>query len=90
MTRLELDEDWKIILRDAWSVRFTIIAGFFGGLEAALPFLYSAWHGPAVALGAMTFFATAGALISRVVVQRKMQDRMQAAMAARSTDGAAT
>lgn len=66
---LRLHDDWLLILRRAWSIRFLLLAGT---LQAAVVFLqfdqpYSR-HSP-VWFALAAFAATLGAFISRLVAQ---------------------
>lgn len=67
---MKLVDDWKKILRRAWSIRMAIIAAVFSGAEVALPYLGDAI--PSGPLAALSFVAAAGAIISRVVAQPEM------------------
>lgn len=66
-------DDWKSILRKAWSVRFMIAASLLSGLEVALPFMKEALEpldvvkpGTFAVLAALT---SAAAMVARVLAQ---------------------
>jgi hypothetical protein len=68
MDKPELASNWKTILTKAWSIRFILLAGFFTAAEITLPLLSNKIPEGGFALA--TFFAVAGAFISRIVAQR--------------------
>lgn len=74
--KVRLIEDWKSVLTRAWSVRLILLTGLLSGLQAALgviPFefvqLLPAWVWPVV-----TLLVSAGALISRLVLQEALRE----------------
>lgn len=76
LARLEamLIDDWRGVLKRAWSVRLLAISFVLDGLEAAVNVITS-WHVPVpVSPGVFAAFAaltTAAAGIARFVAQRK-------------------
>lgn len=66
-----LYENWKQLLRKAWSIRLMILAFIFTGLEVALPLLSESI--PNKLFAVLSGFAVAGAFVSRLVVQKDMQ-----------------
>lgn len=67
--RFALVWNWRQILRYAWSIRLLLVAGLLSGAEVALPLLQSVLPVPAGAFAALSFVATAGAFVSRLVAQ---------------------
>lgn len=65
---MRLYENWKQILRKAWSIRFIMLAGFLTGCEVVLPLFSDAI--PRHLFAVLSFVAVAGALVSRLVAQR--------------------
>jgi hypothetical protein len=64
---MRLYQNWRFIIKKAWSIRFILIAGVFSGAEAILPmFSYAIPH---KLFAILTFVAVAGAFISRIVAQ---------------------
>jgi hypothetical protein len=68
---LELVDNWRDVLRYAWSVRIIIISGVLNALAAALDFggllpISPAW------LFALTFVVNLGAFVARIVAQRNL------------------
>ena len=61
-------DNWKDILKKAWSIRFIILAGLLSGAEVILPFFADSI--PRGVFAALTLIAVAGAFISRLVVQK--------------------
>lgn len=66
-----IDPNWKKILTRAWSVRLLVLAGLLSGAEVALPFLGD-FVAPGL-LAVLSFLATAGAFVARILVQRNME-----------------
>ena len=69
---MKLLTDWKRILKRAWSIRLLILAGVLSGIEVVLPFFSDAIpRGP---FAVLSFFAVAGAFVSRLVAQKELAD----------------
>lgn len=67
---MKLYENWRVILREAWSIRFMLIAAIFSGAQSVLPmFSYSIPRG---LFAILTFIAVAGAFISRLIAQERV------------------
>jgi hypothetical protein len=67
---MHLYENWKEILRKAWSIRFMILAGVLSGIEVILPFFaHDIPRGP---FAALSFLAVSAAFVSRLVAQRNV------------------
>lgn len=69
---MKLKDDWKRILRDAWSVRLIVLAAVLTGAEVALPLFGEEM--PRGVFAALSGFVTVAALIARLLVQRKVED----------------
>lgn len=67
---MKLYENWRDILRRAWSIRLIILAGLLSGCEVILPLFYDAI--PARLFALLSFVAVAGAFIARLVAQKDM------------------
>ncbi len=73
---MKLADDWKCILKKAWSIKLILAAGFFSGLEAVVQ-IYSAladlpaWM-PRGGFAAIAFIASNGAFVMRLVAQKGM------------------
>lgn len=72
MKNLKLHEDWKLILRKAWSIRLGLIAAIFSGAEVVLPMFSGSV--PRNLFAVLSFVAVAGAVIARLVAQKEMSD----------------
>lgn len=72
--KLQLDPQWREILKRAWSIRFMAAATLFAGLEAAVPFLEDVLPVDRGTFAALAFVATAGAMASRVIAQRNLTE----------------
>lgn len=76
-----LVDDWKCILKKAWSIRLILIAGFFSGIEAAMQILMAlgklpAWI-PSGGFAALAFLASNGAFVMRLVAQKDLRNDNQ-------------
>lgn len=67
--RFSLVWNWRQILRYAWSIRLILVAGLLSGAEVALPLLQTLLPVPAGIFAALSFLATAGAFVSRLIAQ---------------------
>jgi len=67
---MTLIEDWKVILKKAWSVRLIALAGLLSGCEIILP-MYSDVI-PRGVFAILTSLVAVAAMVSRVVVQKKL------------------
>jgi hypothetical protein len=65
---MHLYENWKDILRKAWSIRFIVLAGVLSGAEVILPFF--AEDIPQGLFALLSFLAVSGAFVSRIVAQK--------------------
>ncbi len=65
---MKFKDDWKHIIRKAWSVRLMAAAAVLSGVEVALPFF--AADLPQGVFAVASAVVTAAALVARVVAQR--------------------
>ena len=64
--------NWPRVLRQAWSIRFSLLAACFTAAEVVLPFMGDLLpRGPFVLLA---FAASLGATVARLVAQPKMHE----------------
>lgn len=68
MKKLSLYQNWRQIVRKAWSIRFIILAGLLSGCEVILPLFSEAI--PARLFASLSFVAVAAAFIARIVAQK--------------------
>jgi len=70
--KIRLRRKWTDILRKAWSVRFTVLAGLFSTAEAVVPlFVDDLPRGIFITL---TFVSIMGALVTRVISQENLSN----------------
>lgn len=70
-----LVEDWRRILRKAWSIKLVILAAIMSGLEVALGFADASLLGmPRGVFAALAGVVSLLALPARLIAQRSMQD----------------
>lgn len=68
---MTLNENWRLLLRKAWSVRFMVMAFVFTMAEVMLPFFSDAV--PPRLFAVMSGIAVAGAFVSRLIAQKDMR-----------------
>lgn len=69
---MKLIEDWRRVLRRAWSIRMILLAGFFSGLEVAVPFLETLVPLPRGVFALLAFVATNAAFVTRLMAQKEV------------------
>lgn len=67
--RVRLIDDWRRVLRRAWSIRLMVLAGGLSGCEALLPLVTDSLPWPRWASSLLVFGIVAGAFIARLVAQ---------------------
>lgn len=65
---MKLKDNWKEVIRKAWSVRFMVIAGLLTGCEVALPLLGDAI--PRNLFAALSFVFVSAAFVARLIAQK--------------------
>lgn len=65
---MQLGDNWKLVLKKAWSIRFIVLAGILSGCETILP-LFSETFSRGL-FSVLSFLAVTGAFVSRLVVQK--------------------
>lgn len=69
---MHLINDWRRVLRKAWSVRLLVLAAALSGLEVAVPLF--ATDMPRGVFAVLSFLITCAAFAARLVAQRSMSD----------------
>ncbi len=65
---MKLYDNWREIIKKAWSIRLMLLAGLLSGAEVTLPFFSHAMpHGVFAALSGVT---VAAAFVARLVAQK--------------------
>lgn len=64
--------NWRSVLRHAWSIRLLIVAGALSGAEVALPLVDGLLPIPRGVFAILSFLATAGAFVARLVAQQSV------------------
>lgn len=67
---MKLGDNWRTVLKKAWSVRLMALAAVLTGAEAVLPFF--APLEPSLWFAGATFVVVCAALVARLVAQPKM------------------
>lgn len=65
---MKLIDDWKKILKKAWSIRLLVIASLLSGVEIIIPLLVDSF--PKGVFAALSFVFTAAAFVARIVAQK--------------------
>lgn len=65
-----LVQNWRQVLKRAWSVRLMIIAAILSGLEVALPLIDGFVEIPPGVFAALSGLTVAGAFTARLLVQK--------------------
>lgn len=68
---MKLHDDWKQILRKAWSMRLIILSAVLSGVEVILPMAQPLQVVPAGVFALLSFATTVAAGIARVIAQPK-------------------
>ena len=68
---MRLLDDWKDVLRRAWSIRLMLLAALFSGIEIALPLLDGILPLPRGAFAALSGLTTAAAFVARLLAQKE-------------------
>jgi hypothetical protein len=71
--RINLVDDWRTILRRAWSVKFNVAAALFGAGEIAVQIVQPESIRPGVFAGIAAFVSIA-ATAARVMAQKELSD----------------
>lgn len=67
MRKLKPVDNWRWVLRKAWSVRLALVAGLFSALEVVIPLFESSM--PRGLFAMASGVSTMGAIIARFVIQ---------------------
>lgn len=66
--KIKLIDEWRDVIKKAWSVRLIIAAALMSGIEVALPLFSDSF--PRGIFSILSFFSTAGAVLARVYSQK--------------------
>lgn len=66
---MKLRDDWKLVVKKAWSVRLGAMAALFSGLEVVVPLFQDAM--PRGRFAILSFVTVAAAMVARLVAQPK-------------------
>jgi hypothetical protein len=67
---MKLYDNWKEILRKAWSIRFMVIAGVLSGIEVVLPLFHE--NIPKNLFATLSMVFVTAAFVARLVSQRNV------------------
>jgi hypothetical protein len=68
---MKLYNNWKDIVKKAWSVKFILLAGLLSATEVILPLFFDYFDRGTFAI--LSFIAVSGAFISRIVAQKDIE-----------------
>lgn len=66
---MSLIENWRRVLRYAWSIRLIVLAAVLSGLELVVQLVGASLPIPPMTLGVLSFVVTVAAFIARFVAQ---------------------
>jgi len=69
---MKLLDEWKLLLKRAWSVRLAVLAGFLSGVEIVLPLFQPEF--PRGIFAGLSILASTAAMVARIVAQPRMRD----------------
>lgn len=67
---MKLYDNWKDIVKRAWSIRFIILAGLLSGCEVILPLFSDSIPDKVFAI--LSFVFVAAAFVARIVAQKDL------------------
>lgn len=67
---MRLKEDWRIVLRKAWSIRLMLLAGLLSGVEVVLPLFADLL--PRGMFAGLSGASVAAAFVARLVAQKDL------------------
>ena len=67
---MNLVQDWKRLVKKAWSIRLAVLSGALSGAEAVLPMFVDEM--PRGVFAGLSMLAAVGSMIARVVAQPRM------------------
>jgi hypothetical protein len=70
---INLIDDWRAVLRKAWSIKFSVAAAALGGLEVAVALIQPEGIPNGVFAG-MAGLTTTAAVVARIMAQREISD----------------
>jgi len=69
---MKLDDNWKLIVKKAWSARLMILAAILSGVEVVLPFLSESI--PRGTFAVLSGITVAAAFVARLVAQKGISE----------------
>lgn len=69
---MKLIDNWRDVLRKAWSLRLMFLAAILSGVEVVLPFFSEAI--PRGLFAVLSFLTVAGAFVARLVAQKGLSE----------------
>lgn len=69
---MKLYDNWRVIIRKAWSMRLMGLAALLSGVEVALPLFVDAL--PRGVFAGLSICAVSGAFVARLVAQKAVDE----------------
>jgi len=66
--KMKLYDNWKDIVKKAWSIKFMLLAGVLSAIEVALPFFQDAF--PRGLFATLSGISVGAAFVARLVAQK--------------------
>lgn len=67
--KIKLIDEWREVLKKAWSIRFIIITAILNGAEVVLPLFSDSF--PRGIFSILSFFSVSGAFLARILAQKE-------------------
>ena len=67
---MKLIDNWRDVIRKAWSLRLMVLAALLSGVEFVLPLFSEAL--PRGLFAVLSFLSVAGAFVARLVAQKEL------------------
>lgn len=71
---MKLLDNWKLVVKRAWSIRLIVFAAILSGVEIALPVIDQLVEIPRGWFAAGSFIVTVAAFIARLVAQSNLPE----------------
>lgn len=71
---MRLIDNWRPVLRRAWSIRLSLLAAVLSGAEIAVPFLDGVLPIPRGVFAGLAGATACAAFLARIVAQKELSD----------------
>jgi hypothetical protein len=71
---MRLIDEWRTVLRKAWSVRLILLAGLLEAIGSLMPYLSVVLPIPESVFNVLSALTLGGAVVARLIVQKEISD----------------